>query len=75
MDTEEKKWKQLQQALEFEITGKAPRPACSMRTLFGIKSEVEEKMERFAREIEEERMSAHSPDDLPDKATEKREDV
>ena len=26
-----------------------------MRTLFGIKSEVEEKMERFAREIEEER--------------------
>lgn len=57
MPDSEKKWKQLQQALEYEISGKAPRPACSMRTLFGIKSEVEEKMERFAREIEEEHKS------------------
>lgn len=57
MPDSEKKWKQLQQALEYEISGKAPRPACSTRTLFGIKSEVEQKMERFAREIEEEHKS------------------
>ncbi len=54
MDEWGKRWQQLQDALQYEISGKSPRPAASMRTLFGIKSEVEEKMERFAKEIEEE---------------------
>lgn len=59
MDEWGTRWKQLQDALQYEISGKSPRPAASMRTLFGIKSEVEEKMDRFAREIEEERREAH----------------
>ncbi len=59
MDEWGKRWKQLQDALQYEISGKSPRPATSTRTLFGIKSEIEEKMERFAREIEEERRAAH----------------
>ncbi|MDO4854589.1 MAG: hypothetical protein Q4A43_04195 [Coriobacteriia bacterium] len=60
MDEWGKRWKQLQDALQYEISGKPPRPAASMRTLFGIKSEVEEKMDRFAREIEEKNKEARN---------------
>lgn len=58
MDDFERKWKIIQEHLFAEATGAEPRPFSSGRTLFGIKSEAEQKMERFAREIEEEQLDA-----------------
>ena len=58
MDDFERKWKIIQEHLFAEATGAEPRPFSSGRTLFGIKSEAEQKMERFAREIEEEQLRA-----------------
>lgn len=56
MDDFERKWKMMRDYLFAEATGTEPRPFSSGRTLFGIKSEAEQKMERFAREIEEEQL-------------------
>ena len=58
MDDFERKWKIIQEHLFAEATGAEPRPFSSGRTLFGIKSEAEQKMERFAREIEEKQLDA-----------------
>lgn len=54
MDNFERKWELIREQLRVQATGDAPARVSSGRTLFGIKSEAEEKMERFAREIEEE---------------------
>lgn len=54
MDDFERKWKLIREQLLAEATGEEPRAISSGRTLFGIQSEAERKMERFAREIEEE---------------------
>lgn len=54
MDDFERKWELIREQLRAEATGDARPRVSSGRTLFGIKSEAEEKMERFAREIEEE---------------------
>ncbi len=54
MDDFERKWKLIREHLMAEATGEQPCAISSGRTLFGIKSEAEQKMERFAREIEEE---------------------
>lgn len=54
MDDFERRWKLIQEQLRAQANGEPPRPVSSGRTLFGIKSTVEEKMDRFAREIEEE---------------------
>lgn len=54
MDDFEKRWQRIADLLQREITGDERPRVSSERTLFGIKSDVEVKMERFAREIEEE---------------------
>lgn len=86
MNDFEKRWQRISQLLAMEATGKERPMFSSGRTLFGIKSSVEEKMDQFAREIEEEqaakRKAAHavtpthkdadSADDTPDSATKSR---
>lgn len=54
MNDFEKRWQRIQEALQLELTGDERPLVSSGRTLFGIRSEAEEKMERWAREIEEE---------------------
>lgn len=54
MDDFEKRWKRIQDQLRIEMNGDVRPRFSSGRTLFGIRSSVEEKMDRFAREIEEE---------------------
>lgn len=54
MDDFERRWKLIQEQLRVQASGEPPRPVSSGRTLFGIRSTIEEKMDRFAREIEDE---------------------
>ena len=55
MDNEfQKRWERIQQALAAELSGEAKLRVSSGRTLFGIKSEGETKMDAFAKQIEEE---------------------
>ena len=54
MNDFEKRWQRIQEALQLELTGDERPLVSSGRTLFDIRSEAEEKMERWAREIEEE---------------------
>lgn len=54
MDDFEKRWKRIQDQLRIQMNGDEQPRFSSGRTLFGIRSEAEEKMDRFAREIEEE---------------------
>ena len=55
MDNEfQKRWERIQQAIATEISGKTKPKVSSGRTLFGIKSEGEAKMDVFAKQIEEE---------------------
>lgn len=68
MDDFEKRWKRIQDQLRIEMNGDERPRFSSGRTLFGIRSSVEEKMDRFAREIEEEarerrRAQQHGDDD------------
>ncbi len=56
MDDFEKRWKRIHEQLLAQASGAEQRPFSSARTLFGIKSEAERKMERFAREIEREQL-------------------
>ena len=50
----EKRWKRIQDQLRIQMNGDEQPTFSSGRTLFGIRSAAEEKMDRFAREIEEE---------------------
>lgn len=55
MDNEfQKRWERIQQALAVELSGEVKPRVTSGRTLFGIKSEGEAKMDEFAKQIEEE---------------------
>lgn len=55
MDNEfQKRWERIQQALAVELSGEVKPRVSSRRTLFGIKSEGETKMDEFAKQIEEE---------------------
>ena len=54
MDDFEKKWKRIQEQLRIQMSGDEQPRVSSGRTLFGIRSEGERKMEEFARQIEEE---------------------
>lgn len=54
MDDFEKRWKRIQDQLRIQMNGDEQPTFSSGRTLFGIRSAAEEKMDRFAREIEEE---------------------
>lgn len=55
MDNEfQKRWERIQQALAVELSGEVKPRVSSGRTLFGIKSEGEAKMDEFAKQIEEE---------------------
>lgn len=55
MDNEfQKRWERIQQALAAELSGEVKPRVSSGRTLFGIKSEGETKMDEFANQIEEE---------------------
>lgn len=55
MDNEfQKRWERIQQALATELNGETKPRVSSGRTLFGIKSEGEAKMDEFAKQIEEE---------------------
>ena len=57
MDDFDKRWERIQQQLGYAIRGDEPPTFSSGRTLFGIKSEAELKMERWAREIEAENLA------------------
>jgi hypothetical protein len=50
----EKRWERIQEQLRIQASGDAQPRFSSGRTLFGIQSECERKMEEFARQIEEE---------------------
>lgn len=50
----ERRWERIQQQLQVQMNGNAQPRVSSGRTLFGIKSEGERKMDEFARQIEEE---------------------
>lgn len=54
MEDFERTWRLIRERLLDQANGAQPRAVASRRTLFGIRSSVEEKMDRFAREIEEE---------------------
>lgn len=54
MDDFEKKWKRIQEQLRIQMSGDERLRVSSGRTLFGIQSEGERKMEEFARQIEAE---------------------
>ena len=55
MDNEfQKRWERIKQALATELAGDVKPRVSSGRTLFGIKSEGESKMDEFAKQIEEE---------------------
>ena len=54
MNSFEKRWQRIQQQLQLEITGDEHPMVSSGRTLFGIRSDAEVKMDEFAREIEAE---------------------
>lgn len=54
MDDFEKKWKRIQEQLRIQMSGDERPCVSSGRTLFGIQSEGERKMEEFARQIEAE---------------------
>ena len=54
MDDFEKKWKRIQEQLRIQMSGDEQPRVSSGRTLFGIQSEGERKMEEFARQIEAE---------------------
>lgn len=54
MDDFEKKWKRIQEQLRIQMSGDEQSRVSSGRTLFGIRSEGERKMEEFARQIEAE---------------------
>jgi len=57
---EEKRWEMMQNCLMAEYSGDARPAVRSARTLFGIKSHVEEVIERTVRETEE--SNASTPD-------------
>lgn len=54
MDDFEKKWKRIQEQLRIQMSGDEQPRVSSGRTLFGIRSEGERKMDEFARQIEAE---------------------
>lgn len=54
MNDFEKRWQRISELLQIEISGDERPMVSSGRTLFGIKSDAEEKMDQFAKEIEEE---------------------
>lgn len=54
MNDFDRRWQRISQLLSMEATGKERPMFSSGRTLFGIKSTAEKKMDQFAREIEEE---------------------
>ncbi len=55
MDNEfQKRWERIQQAIATELSDEVKPRVSSRRTLFGIKSEGESKMDEFAKRIEEE---------------------
>ena len=54
MDDFEKKWKRIQEQLRIQMSGDEQPRVSSGRTLFGIRSEGERKMEEFSRQIEAE---------------------
>ena len=55
MDNEfQKRWERIQKALATELSGEVKPRVSSGRTLFGIKSEGESKMDEFAKQIEDE---------------------
>lgn len=54
MDDFEKRWQRIQDRLRIEATGEVQPRFSSTRTLFGIRSEVEQKMDEVARQFEEE---------------------
>ena len=60
---EEQKWQMIKEALAAEAQGRPIRPIASRRTLFGIKSSVEEAVEKIAQEDEERRRNQRSSQD------------
>ena len=54
MDDFEKKWKRIQEQLRIQMSGDERPRVSSGRTLFGIQSEGERKMEEIARQIQAE---------------------
>lgn len=50
----EKRWERIREQLQVQMHGDEQPRLCSRRTLFGIQSEVERKMDGFAAQIEAE---------------------
>ena len=49
---DEKQWKRIQEMIAAEASGRELRPFVSQRTLFGIKSSVEEQIEAIVEQDE-----------------------
>lgn len=71
MDDFDKRWQRISQLLSMEATGKERPMFSSGRTLFGIKSTAEEKMDQFAREIEEEHAAKRKAEREAERETER----
>ncbi len=70
MDDFEKRWERIQEQLRIQARGDVQPRFSSTRTLFGIRSEVEQKMDEIAREFEEDnkakRQAAESDGEQPE---------
>ena len=55
MRDDERRWKQIQDLLAAEASGRQPKPFVSQRTLFGIRSTVEQQIDQIVAEDEEQR--------------------
>lgn len=54
----DKKWELIQQLIGADAQGRDPKPLVSQRTLFGIRSSVEEQVEAIVAEVEERNRAA-----------------
>lgn len=70
MDDFEKRWRRIQDQLRIQMNGDEQPRFSSGRTLFGIRSTAEEKMDRFAHEIEEEMRRKRLADENCEQAAE-----
>ena len=69
MDDFEKRWQRIQDQLRLQASGEEQPRFSSGRTLFGIRSEAEERMDELARQIEEEQREKRKAEQAESRAS------
>ena len=69
MDDFEKRWQRIQDQLRLQASGEEQPRFSSGRTLFGIRSEAEERMDELARQIEEEQREKRQAEQAENRAS------